>query len=217
MRVWSIIIALFGIQVAAFTYGTHLKHRNIFRKRGGQFDIQVGHSQLDPHDSSSNEPTFYKDPFSGIGKGNQNNFVKNVVGLKFMEDFYSKVFSAMITDLDILKVVAKSCTYASAVLITISLLGTLGFDMKVFLSLFSIASLTVGFAIKDILANTIAGLILLVSKPFTRGSVIKTCGYKGTVLSVDARYVHLYDHALKSNVMIPLGMVYSQPIIVEQA
>lgn len=219
MRLCSIVLVLFFLSVDAFTYGRQFKFNHALRYRGGQFghDIQVSHSSIAPlHETSNNEPSFFKDTIKSIGKPSQSQFLKNILGLKFMENFYTRLLKLAITDVDVLQVIAKSCTYASFVLIAISVLGTLGFDVKVFLSILSIASLTVGFAAKDVLANTIAGMILLISKPFTRGSIIRTCGYKGTVMSVDARYVHLYDHALQSNVLIPLGMVYSQPVIIDQ-
>ncbi len=143
---------------------------------------------------------------------------KSFLDLSFVEKFIRKFLSLLIIDPDMLKIVSKGLSIAFWVFAGLSFLGTMGVDTKPFLSLVSISGLTIGFAARDILTNTFAGLFLLFSRPFVRGSVISTCGYTGTVLSVDLRYVKLACDVNNHQqvVLIPLNMVYSGVISVQK-
>lgn len=98
----------------------------------------------------------------------------------------------------------------------ITFVGTVGIDTKPLISLVSILSLTIGFAAKDILTNTFAGIFILFTRPFKRGWVISVCGYRGRVLSTDIRYLRLESLKDRSEILVPLNLVYQNAIIVEQ-
>ena len=76
--------------------------------------------------------------------------------------------------------------------------------------------MTIGFAAKDLITNTFAGIFVLFSRPFHRGSVITVNGFKGKVLSMDLRYVKLYNEINKSEILVPLSVVYGNVITVEK-
>lgn len=84
------------------------------------------------------------------------------------------------------------------------------------LSLLSISGLTIGFAAKDILTDTFAGFYILFIRPFKRGQIISVNGNRGKVMSVDIRYVRLLNLKDKSEILVPLSIVYGHSIVIER-
>ncbi len=85
----------------------------------------------------------------------------------------------------------------------VDLLGGLGFF-----------SLAVGFAFRDILENTLAGVLMLFRQPFVSGDQIEVNGQTGTVQAITIRETRLrtYDGQL---VLIPNSDVYKNTIRVQ--
>jgi small-conductance mechanosensitive channel len=77
-------------------------------------------------------------------------------------------------------------------------------------------SVAIGFAMKDILQNWIAGFFILVRRPFHRGDQIKVKDIEGTVLAVETRatLVKTYSGRL---VMVPNIEIYTQAVTVHTA
>lgn len=62
-----------------------------------------------------------------------------------------------------------------------------GVDVTAILTGLGVVGFTVGFALKDISANFVAGIILLFQQPFDLGDTINVGEYTGTVLDIDLR------------------------------
>lgn len=79
-----------------------------------------------------------------------------------------------------------------------------------------ISSVAIGFALKDILQNFVAGVLLLWRRPFRIGDQIRTGDYEGTVEDIDVRSTRIktYDNEL---VVVPNGEVYTKGMIVRTA
>jgi small-conductance mechanosensitive channel len=84
-------------------------------------------------------------------------------------------------------------------------LGTLG-----------IGSVAIGFAFKDILQNLLAGLLLLINRPYRRGDQISVKNYEGTVEHIESRatLIKTYDGR---RVIIPNSDIYTSPVVVNTA
>ena len=142
------------------------------------------------------------------GKGNQR--------ARFLERFFRGFLSIFINDIDILKVTSKICATVFWAYLLLSALGTLGFDTKPLLSLLSISGLTLGFAMKDILTNLFAGIFIIFVRPFKRGQIITVNNVRGKVVSIDIRYCRLLSLKDRSEILIPLSMVYGNSITIEK-
>ena len=116
---------------------------------------------------------------------------RRILPTRITEKIFQHFFSIFILDPDILRSCAKVCSFVVWTFMILSFLGTIGVDTKPLLSLLSISGLTIGFAAKDILTNTFAGIFILFTRPFKRGWVISVCGYRGQVLSTDIRYLRM--------------------------
>ena len=84
------------------------------------------------------------------------------------------------------------------------------------LATLGIGSVAIGFAFRDILQNLLAGLLLLVRRPFRRGDQIVVKDYEGTVEHVESRatYIRTYDGR---QVIIPNAEIYTSPVTVNTA
>jgi small conductance mechanosensitive channel len=79
-----------------------------------------------------------------------------------------------------------------------------------------IGSVAIGFAFKDILQNLLAGILLLINRPYRRGDQIVVKDYEGTVERIESRatLIRTYDGR---RVVIPNSDIYTSPVVVNTA
>lgn len=84
------------------------------------------------------------------------------------------------------------------------------------ISSLGIGSVAIGFAFKDILQNLLAGILLLINRPYRRGDQIVVKDFEGTVEHIQSRatLIKTYDGR---RVIIPNSDVYTSPVIVNTA
>ena len=95
---------------------------------------------------------------------------------------------------------------------TATALRQVEFELTAFLAGLGILGFTIGFALQDISQNLVAGLLLLIQRPFELGELIEVNGYRGRVQSIDLRATELSTQD-SHNVLIPNATVFTQPII----
>ena len=95
---------------------------------------------------------------------------------------------------------------------TVATLRQVNFELTGFLAGLGIMGFTIGFALQDISRNIIAGMLLLVQKPFEIGDFVKIDEFVGRVLSIDMRSTELMTPD-GNNVLIPNGNVFTMPIV----
>ena len=84
------------------------------------------------------------------------------------------------------------------------------------LATLGIGSVAIGFALKDILQNWFAGLLLLYKRPFRRDDQIKSGEFEGTVERIEGRatIIKTYDG---QRVVIPNSDIYTRAVTVRTA
>lgn len=89
-------------------------------------------------------------------------------------------------------------------------------DLAAVIGGLGISSVAIGFAFKDILQNTLAGLLLLFRQPFEIGDQIEVAGHTGSVEAITIRETQLkrFDG---QRVLIPNSDVYSSSVRVQTA
>lgn len=70
----------------------------------------------------------------------------------------------------------------------ITMLGTWGVDVTAIVTGLAILGLILAIALKDVLSSILAGLMILIYKPFVVGDNISICGCEGRVTSIDLRH-----------------------------
>lgn len=83
-------------------------------------------------------------------------------------------------------------------------------------SLLGIGSVAIGFAFKDIFQNFLAGLLILITKPFRVGDQIAFKEFAGTVEDIQTRATLLKTYDSR-RVVVPNSELYTNVVIVETA
>jgi small conductance mechanosensitive channel len=91
-------------------------------------------------------------------------------------------------------------------------LGTLGVDISALVAGLGLTGLTIGFALKDVIASVMAGIMLMIYRPFRRGDRIAVVGLEGIVAGLDLRYTHL--QAEGKRYLVPNATVLANAVTV---
>lgn len=106
---------------------------------------------------------------------------------------------------------ARVTQIAIIVLGTIWSLSAVDFNVTGFVAGLGIAGFTIGFALKDVAENFVAGILLLIQQPFKIGDAVEVADYSGTVTNIEIRSttIRTFDGLL---VIMPNAQIYSNPI-----
>ncbi|MDQ3044507.1 MAG: mechanosensitive ion channel family protein [Chloroflexota bacterium] len=91
-------------------------------------------------------------------------------------------------------------------------LGLFGANWTALLALLSVSTLAVGLALQDLLKNFVAGIYLLLERPFSIGDRIQVNDFEGTVESIDIRTVALRN-ARDERILVPNAAVLSEILV----
>jgi small-conductance mechanosensitive channel len=86
---------------------------------------------------------------------------------------------------------------------------TLGIPVFGLITGLGIGGLVIGFALKDIIENLLAGVLILIQRPFNLGDLIQATDFKGNVTSISLRHTTLQTPD-NTQVLIPNALVYTQ-------
>lgn len=92
-------------------------------------------------------------------------------------------------------------------------LETAGIDMTAAIAGLGLTGFALGFALKDIVSNLIAGVLIILYKPFDEGDVVKCGGFEGTVKRIDLRYTFMENEG--DDIFLPNSKLFTDPIIVK--
>ncbi|HCU08382.1 MAG TPA: mechanosensitive ion channel protein MscS [Clostridiales bacterium] len=73
-------------------------------------------------------------------------------------------------------------------ILLITLLDSMGIKATSFLTAFAAAGVAVAMALKDSLGNFAGGILIMFTKPFTKGNFVECCGVSGMIESIDLLY-----------------------------
>ncbi|NCC21595.1 MAG: mechanosensitive ion channel family protein [Alphaproteobacteria bacterium] len=91
-----------------------------------------------------------------------------------------------------------------------------GVGVSDLLTTLGISSVAIGFAFKDILQNLLAGVLILLRRPFRRGDQIVAGNFEGTVERIQTRatVIRTYDGR---QVLIPNSVIYTSSVTINTA
>ncbi|MEO2106391.1 MAG: mechanosensitive ion channel family protein [Actinomycetota bacterium] len=117
--------------------------------------------------------------------------------------------------LDVMSRLARGAVLFVGILIAL-VIAVPSVDLAAVIGGLGISSVAIGFAFKDILQNTLAGLLLLFRQPFEIGDQIEVAGHTGIVEAITIRETRLktYDG---QRILIPNSDVYSSSVRVQTA
>jgi small-conductance mechanosensitive channel len=119
---------------------------------------------------------------------------------------------------DVLVLLASTARLTLLAIGVITASGSLGVDVSALVAGLGLTGFAVGFAVKDILSNWLAGILILVYEPFRRGdyvSIAGTPGLAGSVVAIDFRYTSLKND--DQIVLVPNANLFIKEIIVKRS
>jgi small conductance mechanosensitive channel len=97
----------------------------------------------------------------------------------------------------------------------VTALGTLGVNITGIVAGLGLTGFALGFALKDSIANLLAGVLIILYRPFDIGDRIDVAGLIGNVVKIDLRYTELDSE--KERVLVPNSKLLTDPIRVSKA
>ena len=112
----------------------------------------------------------------------------------------------------VLSVLAQGLKMTVVALGAVTALGTTGFNVAGLVAGLGLTGFAVGFALKDVLANVVAGFIILTYRPFRPDDRVVVAGFEGLVTDIDMRYTTL--DAGDRRVLVPNSTVLTSAVTV---
>lgn len=112
-----------------------------------------------------------------------------------------RVFGRLTTYQPLVELAAKITYVSLVILAVITGLGTAGVNINAMVASLGLFGFTLGFAFKDLLSNTLAGVMILFYRPFKIGDAINGKDFAGKVEEINLRYTILKGENQK--VLIP--------------
>lgn len=101
---------------------------------------------------------------------------------------------------------------AIKILVIVCALGTLGLDMTSIITTLGAATVAVGLALKDSMANLASGVLIIINKPFKLGDYLETEGLQGTVIKIEMMYTTLRSFDGKE-ILLPNSRITANNVI----
>ena len=89
----------------------------------------------------------------------------------------------------------------------------MGVDSGAIVAGLGLTGFAFGFALKDALANLVAGVLILIYRPYKPGDHIEVAGKKGLVATIDLRYTELAVEG--DRVLIPNQTAFNNTVVVQ--
>jgi small conductance mechanosensitive channel len=112
----------------------------------------------------------------------------------------------------VLRLGGRMASIAIMVFGTVTGLGTMGINVSALVAGLGLTGFALGFALKDVLSNFIAGVLILLYRPFSINDSITVAGYEGAVTEIDLRYTTLRKEDQK--ILIPNSVLFTNTIAV---
>lgn len=189
------------------------------------FNLHVSSAKLDPKSVSTRRARekvlLLANDGNNQAKKQPNETQRSLFAPLNMSKMFQGALQLFISDVDVLKLVSRFCSVTVYLTLTLSVLGSVGYDTKPLLGLASVVLVALGIGAKDLISNTFAGLFVAFARPFRRNSKITIhspygMSFSGRVLSIDMRYLRLQDPSKQGTTLIPLNFCLNKPITVEE-
>lgn len=132
--------------------------------------------------------------------------------IKLASRLISGISSRLELDMNLSMLFVRAARVGLWTLGIITVFGTLGVDITALVAGLGLTGFALGFALKDSISNLLAGILILLYRPFQLGDWIEISGYAGQVTSIDLRYTVIRSDDKK--VFVPNAMLFTEPLTV---
>ena len=113
---------------------------------------------------------------------------------------------------EVFNLIGKSAKGILIIVGAVMALGRMGINVTALVAGLGLTGFALGFALRDIMSNVLAGALILVYRPFQRNDRISVAGFEGIVTDIDLRYTTL--HAENQEILIPNSTLFTNAISV---
>jgi small-conductance mechanosensitive channel len=113
---------------------------------------------------------------------------------------------------DLLNFFARVTKATVLVIGGITALGTMGVNVSALVAGLGLLGFALGFALRDAVSNLLAGVLIIIYRPFQRDDRIAVAGQEGMVSEIDFRYTTLQGEHKK--ILIPNSALFTNTITV---
>ncbi|MBP7065798.1 mechanosensitive ion channel domain-containing protein [Ferrovibrio sp.] len=114
---------------------------------------------------------------------------------------------------DVLELLGNAARWGIVGFGAVTALGTLGADVTGLIAGLGLTGFALGFALKDIVSSLMAGLLILLNRPFVSGDRVIVTGIEGLVAKIDLRYTEVVSDDGKRH-LIPNANVLGNVVTV---
>ncbi len=132
---------------------------------------------------------------------------------KILQKIAERVGRSQHIDEDLAVFLGRVVKTSVMVLGLVTSLSALGVDVSALVAGLGLTGFALGFALKDVISNVLAGILILIYKPFVKTNYIKVKGYEGTVVSTDLRYTVL-QAGDETKLFVPNSLLFVDAISV---
>jgi small-conductance mechanosensitive channel len=109
--------------------------------------------------------------------------------------------------------IATSAAHTAILLVgVITALGTMGFDVSAMVASLGLTGFALGFALRDLVSNAVAGLMLIYDRTFEPGDRLWVTGQEGDVVTVNLRYTVLRGEDRR--ILVPNSVLLTNAVVV---
>ncbi len=108
------------------------------------------------------------------------------------------------------KLILSTVYYLAIILGLVTGLSTMGVKTAPIVAGLGLSGFALGFAFKDIISNLLAGVLILIYRPFKEGDYLQVSGCEGHVTEINMRYTVLRKQ--DTTHLVPNGLVFSNPL-----
>lgn len=127
---------------------------------------------------------------------------------KFLKKILARISSHNNIDHSIYILISKTLTVTLMIFASITVLGTLGVNVTALVGGLGLTGFAISFALKDILSNLLAGVLVLLYRPIKIGDNISIKDFNGTVTNIDLRYTTLQGS--DKTILVPNTKIFSR-------
>ena len=113
---------------------------------------------------------------------------------------------------DIINLLGGVVKTALLVFGAVTALGTVGINVSALVAGLGLVGFALGFAFQDFLSNLLAGVLILIYRPFRHNDRIAVASFEGIVVKIDLRYTTL--QAEDKNILIPNSTLFTNAVSV---
>ena len=106
--------------------------------------------------------------------------------------------------------ISATAFYSIMILGILTGLSTMGVNITPIIAGLGLGGFALGFALRDALSNLLAGILIIIYRPFAEGDTVSVSGCQGTVTETNLRYTVLENE--NERFMVPNSLIFTKPL-----